>query len=48
VEVSQFDGATAQDAPNTDPGEVARYVRENEIRLSPLSKREALKNIPDN
>ena len=32
----------------TDPGEVARYVRENEIRLSPLSKREALKNIPDN
>jgi 3-methyladenine DNA glycosylase AlkD len=32
----------------TDPDEVVRYVRENESRLSPLSKREALKNIPDN
>ena len=29
----------------TDPIEVARYVRENEARLSGLSKREALKNI---
>jgi 3-methyladenine DNA glycosylase AlkD len=29
----------------TDPVEVRRYVRENEARLSPLSKREALKNI---
>lgn len=29
----------------TDPGEVARYVRANEARLSPLSKREALKNV---
>jgi 3-methyladenine DNA glycosylase AlkD len=29
----------------TDPAEVRRYVRENEARLSPLSKREALKNI---
>ena len=29
----------------TDPAEVARYVRENEGRLSGLSKREALKNI---
>jgi 3-methyladenine DNA glycosylase AlkD len=29
----------------TDPGEVARYVRENETRLSGLSRREALKNI---
>ncbi|HKW40703.1 MAG TPA: DNA alkylation repair protein [Gemmatimonadales bacterium] len=29
----------------TDPQEVARYVRENESRLSGLSKREALKNI---
>ena len=29
----------------TDPAEVARYVRENEARLSGLSKREALKNI---
>ena len=33
---------------HTDPDEVARYVRENESRLSPLSTREALKNIPDN
>lgn len=31
-----------------DPDEVARYVRENESRLSPLSRREALKHIPDN
>jgi 3-methyladenine DNA glycosylase AlkD len=31
-----------------DPDEVARYARENESRLSPLSKREARKNIPDN
>jgi 3-methyladenine DNA glycosylase AlkD len=29
----------------TDPKEVRRYVREHESRLSPLSKREALKNI---
>jgi 3-methyladenine DNA glycosylase AlkD len=29
----------------TDPAEVARYVRQNESRLSGLSKREALKNI---
>ena len=29
----------------TDPGEVARYVRLNESRLSGLSKREAMKNI---
>jgi 3-methyladenine DNA glycosylase AlkD len=29
----------------TDPGEVRRYVRENESRLSGLSKREALKNV---
>jgi len=29
----------------TDPVEVKRYVRENESRLSPLSKREAMKNI---
>jgi len=29
----------------TDPGEVVRYVTENEGRLSPLSKREALKNV---
>lgn len=29
----------------TDPKEVHRYVREHEKRLSPLSKREALKNI---
>jgi 3-methyladenine DNA glycosylase AlkD len=28
-----------------DPAEIARYVRENEQRLSGLSKREALKNI---
>lgn len=30
----------------TDPAEVARYVRENEHRLSGLSRREALKNVP--
>ena len=29
----------------TDPEEVRRYVRKNEKRLSPLSRREALKNI---
>ncbi len=29
----------------TDPKEVARYVRENDSRLSGLSRREALKNI---
>jgi 3-methyladenine DNA glycosylase AlkD len=29
----------------TDPAEVRRYVRRNEKRLSPLTKREALKNI---
>jgi len=33
---------------HTDPDEVVRYVRENESRLSPLSKREALKHIPGN
>ena len=29
----------------TDPKEIKRYVKQNEARLSPLSKREALKNI---
>ena len=29
----------------TDPAEVKRYLRRNEKRLSPLTKREALKNI---
>jgi len=29
----------------TGPGEVRRYVRQHESRLSPLSRREALKNI---
>jgi 3-methyladenine DNA glycosylase AlkD len=29
----------------TDPREVRRYVREHETELSPLSKREALKNV---
>lgn len=29
----------------TDPAEVARYVKEHETRLSPLSRREALKHI---
>jgi len=29
----------------TDPREVARYVREHQERLSPLSRREALKNV---
>ncbi len=33
---------------HSNPDEVVRYVRKNESRLSPLSKREALKNIPDN
>jgi len=30
----------------TDPEEVARYVAANEARMSGLSKREALKNVP--
>jgi len=30
----------------TDPAEVARYVAANQDRLSPLSQREALKNVP--
>lgn len=30
----------------TDAQEVIRYVRQNQARLSPLSRREALKNIP--
>jgi 3-methyladenine DNA glycosylase AlkD len=30
----------------TDPAEVARYVREHQSRLSGLSRREALKNLP--
>ena len=29
----------------TDPAEIARYVRQNHVRLSALSRREALKNI---
>jgi 3-methyladenine DNA glycosylase AlkD len=29
----------------TDPREIVRYVREHEAELSPLSKREALKNV---
>ena len=29
----------------TDPAEVIRFVRRHEARLSPLSKREALKNV---
>jgi 3-methyladenine DNA glycosylase AlkD len=29
----------------TDPDEIRRYVSQNESRLSPLSKREALKNL---
>jgi 3-methyladenine DNA glycosylase AlkD len=29
----------------TDPAEVIRFVRRNEARLSPLSKREALKHV---
>jgi 3-methyladenine DNA glycosylase AlkD len=29
----------------TDPAEIRRYVAQNESRLSPLSKREALKNL---
>ena len=29
----------------TDPKEIQRYVRVNETRLSPLSRREALKNL---
>jgi 3-methyladenine DNA glycosylase AlkD len=38
-------GWALRDYAWTDPGEVARYVRENETRLSPLSRREALKNV---
>ena len=30
----------------TDPREVARYVRAYQGALSPLSRREALKNVP--
>ena len=30
---------------STDPGKVMRYVKEHERELSPLSKREALKNV---
>ena len=30
----------------TDPGEVERYVRAHEGRLSALSRREALRNLP--
>jgi 3-methyladenine DNA glycosylase AlkD len=30
----------------TDPAEVQRYVRRHEKQLSPLSRREALKNLP--
>jgi 3-methyladenine DNA glycosylase AlkD len=29
----------------TDPNEIRRYVREHETQLSPLSRREALKNV---
>jgi 3-methyladenine DNA glycosylase AlkD len=29
----------------TDPKEIRRYVREHETQLSPLSRREALKNV---
>jgi 3-methyladenine DNA glycosylase AlkD len=29
----------------TDPSEIRRYVRDNSARLSPLSRREALKNV---
>jgi 3-methyladenine DNA glycosylase AlkD len=29
----------------SDAGEIRRYVREHEDQLSPLSKREALKNV---
>jgi 3-methyladenine DNA glycosylase AlkD len=32
----------------TDPGEVRRYVQEHRERLSPLSTREALKNVGEN
>jgi len=32
----------------TDPDEVVRYVGEKGDRLSPLSRREALKNVPSN
>jgi 3-methyladenine DNA glycosylase AlkD len=29
----------------TDPKEITRYVKRNESRLAPLTKREALKNV---
>jgi 3-methyladenine DNA glycosylase AlkD len=38
-------GWSLREHAKTDPAEVQRYVRENEHRLSGLSKREALKNV---
>jgi 3-methyladenine DNA glycosylase AlkD len=38
-------GWALREYSKTDPGEVARYVRENGDRLSPLSRREAMKRI---
>ena len=38
-------GWALREHAKTDPGEVRRYVADNEARLSPLSRREAVKNL---
>jgi 3-methyladenine DNA glycosylase AlkD len=38
-------GWALREYSRTDPAEVSRYVREHEGRLSPLSRREALKHV---
>jgi 3-methyladenine DNA glycosylase AlkD len=38
-------GWALREYAKTDAGEVIRYVRANETRLSPLTKREALRNV---
>jgi 3-methyladenine DNA glycosylase AlkD len=38
-------GWALREYSRADPAEVARYVREHESRLSPLSRREALKHV---
>lgn len=39
-------GWALREYAKTDPREVVRYVRTRDARLSPLSRREALRNIP--
>jgi 3-methyladenine DNA glycosylase AlkD len=38
-------GWALREYAKTDPAEVARYVREHAARLSPLSRREATRNL---